>query len=76
MMTVIQEAFIMSILGYTPGFCISLVLYSFIKGATRLPLAMSLTRGLIVLFLTLVMCSLAGLLAVNKIRSADPADLF
>ena len=76
MMTVIQEGFIMSILGYTPGFCISLALYSFIKEATRLPLAMSLTRCLIVLFLTLAMCFLAGLLAVNKICSADPADLF
>ena len=76
MMTVIQEAFIMAILGYMPGFCISIALYSFIKDATRLPLAMSLTRGLIVLFLTLTMCSLAGVLAVNKIRSADPADLF
>jgi putative ABC transport system permease protein len=76
MMTVIQEAFIMSILGYTPGFGISLKLYSFVKEATRLPLAMSLSRGLIVLFLTFAMCSIAGMLAVNKIRSADPADLF
>jgi putative ABC transport system permease protein len=76
MMTVIQEAFIMSILGYTPGFGISLKLYNFVKEATRLPLAMSLSRGLIVLFLTFAMCCIAGMLAMNKIRSADPADLF
>ena len=76
MMTVIQEAIIMSILGYTPAFVICIKLYSFVKEATRLPLAMSLSRGLIVLFLTFAMCSIAGMLAVNKIRSADPADLF
>lgn len=74
--TVIQEAIIIAIMGYVPGLVISVKIYSFIQEATRLPIIMDLNRALIVLISTIIMCSVAGTLAVNKIRSADPADLF
>jgi putative ABC transport system permease protein len=73
---VLQQAFLMSIIGYIPGFACCLYVYSFVQGSTRLPMIMNFDRALIVLLLTIVMCSLAGLLAMNKLRSADPAELF
>ncbi|QSJ15502.1 FtsX-like permease family protein [Nostoc sp. UHCC 0702] len=74
--TVFQEAFLMSVLGYIPGFAICQYVYSFIEGATRLPMFMTSGRALLVFFLTIFMCSVAGMLAMNKLRFADPADLF
>jgi putative ABC transport system permease protein len=37
---------------------------------------MTLQLGLFVLALTVVMCAISGLIAVRKVRSADPADIF
>lgn len=73
---VIQEGIILSVLGYLPAIGISLGLYRMASNATRLPIDMTLERGLAVLMLTIVMCSVAGLIAVRKLRSADPAEIF
>jgi putative ABC transport system permease protein len=73
---VIQQAVLMSLMGYIPGFVFCLGLYKFVQDATRLPMFMTFSRALIVLLLTITMCSFAGLLAMKKLQSADPADLF
>ncbi len=73
---VLQEAVILSFLGYLPAMGISLGLYQMAGEATRLPLVMSVGRGAVVLLLTIVMCSVSGLIAVRKLRSADPAEIF
>lgn len=73
---VLQQAFLMSLIGYIPGFAFCMYLYSFVQEATRLPVTMTITRGLIVMLLTMIMCSTAGILAMSKLRSADPAELF
>lgn len=73
---VLQQAFLMSLIGYIPGFAICMYLYSFVQEATRLPMIMTITRGVMVMLLTIIMCSIAGMLAMNKLRSADPAELF
>jgi len=73
---VFQEALILSTLGYIPGFALSLGLYDLTKNATLLPIAMKFDRALIVLILTIVMCSISGFIAVRRLRKADPADLF
>lgn len=73
---VLQEAIILSLLGFLPGSILAGALYALAKAATRLPLAMTFNRGLLIFALTLVMCSLSGLLAVRKLRQADPADVF
>ena len=44
--------------------------------ATLLPLRMDATRGAMVLALIFGMCAFAGLLAMRKLRDADPADMF
>jgi putative ABC transport system permease protein len=73
---VFQEALLLSILGYIPGFFLSLGIYSLIVHSARLPVAMELGRAIVVFFLTVSMCFLAGVLAVRKLREADPADIY
>lgn len=73
---VFQESLILAVLGYIPGFAITLGLYDLTKKATSLPMAMDFGRGLIVLILTILMCALSGAIAVRKLQAADPADIF
>jgi putative ABC transport system permease protein len=46
------------------------------RDATLLPVFMTGARALLVLVLALLMCTAAGLLALRKLRRADPAELF
>ncbi|MBK4731728.1 FtsX-like permease family protein [Oxynema sp. CENA135] len=74
---VFQEALILAILGYFPGFSLcSFFLYSLTQNATRLPVYMTASRALFVFCLTLVMCAISGAIAVRKLGAADPADIF
>ena len=54
----------------------SLALYAAASEAIRMPLEMTLERAGAVLVLTFLMCGLAGLLALRRVRSADPAEVF
>ena len=71
-----QEALLLAVLGFIPGSIISLGLYQLTYAATKLPIAMKLNRALLVLLLTIAMCSVSGGIAMGKLRSADPADIF
>ncbi|MCP6757209.1 MAG: ABC transporter permease DevC [Fischerella sp. CENA71] len=75
---VIQEAFILAVLGYIPGFAISLGLYELTLRATHgsLPISMEFGRTVYVLLLTVLMCIISGLICVQKIITADPAEVF
>ncbi|MUG95803.1 FtsX-like permease family protein [Scytonema sp. UIC 10036] len=73
---ILQEALILAILGYMPGIAIALFLYDRARAATLLPVFMSGERAIIVMILTIVMCFISGAIAVRKLRSADPADIF
>jgi putative ABC transport system permease protein len=73
---ILQEALILAILGYIPSLAFTFCLYDLTKSATLLPIEMNLIRLLVVLFLTVIMCSFSGLIAINKLRSADPAEIF
>lgn len=75
---VIQEAAILAILGYIPGFAISLGLYELTLRATSggLPIAMDLGRAITVLLLTIFMCTVSGLISVQKVIATDPAEVF
>lgn len=71
-----QEALILAVLGYIPGFAISLGLYEIVKHETALPMYMTFPRAVWVLLLTIAMCFTSGSISMNKLREADPADLF
>lgn len=73
---VIQEATILAVLGYIPGFLIALWLYRMAEHATLLPMRMSLNLALSVLGLTVGMCCGSSAIALRKVRSADPAEVF
>ena len=73
---VFQEAIILGILGFFPGFSVSLFLYYNAAKATGLPIMMITSRAITVLLLTIMMCCLSGIIAVGKLRAADPADIF
>jgi putative ABC transport system permease protein len=73
---VFEEALILAILGFIPGMTVSLGLYALTRGATNLPLYMTLARAIQVLTLTFVMCLISGAIATRKVQSADPADMF
>jgi putative ABC transport system permease protein len=72
----IQEALLLAILGYIPSFFAAIALYHLAAGATMLPIAMTVERAINVLILTIVMCSVSGAIAMRKLQSADPADIF
>jgi putative ABC transport system permease protein len=72
----IQEALLLAILGYIPSFFAAIALYHLAAGATMLPIAMTLERAVNVLIMTIVMCSVSGAIAMRKLQSADPADIF
>lgn len=71
-----QEALLLAILGYLPGFMLSFGLYQVAYAATLLPISMTLERAGSVLVLTIIMCSVSGAIAMRKLRSTDPADIF
>ena len=74
--TVPGAALILAILGSIPALVLSVVLYDFVGRGTFLNLAMDLPRALSVFALITAMCAVAGLLAVRKLRDANPADMF
>jgi putative ABC transport system permease protein len=73
---VFEEAIILAFLGFIPGTALPLVLYQLAAKATALPIYMTLTRALLVLVLTFIMCAISGAIATRKLQSADPADMF
>lgn len=73
---VFQQALFLAILGFIPGVIISFGLYDLAKNATHLPVIMDGNKGLSVFLSVIVMCSISGTLAIQKLRSVDPADIF
>lgn len=76
--TVVQEGVILAVLGYIPGFAISLGLYELTLRATAggLPIGMEFDRAIHVLLLTIGMCVISALISVRKVIVADPAEVF
>lgn len=73
---VLHQSWILSILGFLPGFAVSGVLYAVARHGTLLPIGMTIGRAIWVLVLTLAMCGAAGALAMRRLRAADPAEIF
>ena len=73
---VLEQALILGLISYVSAFGISLVLYQLVGSAANLPITMTFSRQVIVFISTLVMCCLSGVVAMQKLRKADPADLF
>jgi putative ABC transport system permease protein len=73
---VLKQSLYLSLLGFVPGVAISYVAYVLLTYITGLTMELTLPLALSVLGVTVVMCLVSGMLAVNKLLRADPAELF
>ena len=73
---VLRQCLYLALLGFVPGLIVSFVSYRVLAAITGLTMGLPPGLALSILFVTAAMCVLSGLLAVSKLLSADPADLF
>jgi putative ABC transport system permease protein len=73
---VLEEALILGVLGFIPGFAVASLLLAGMAAATTLPLAMTTSMAVMVFVGTVIACSLSGAFATRRLAAADPADLF
>lgn len=73
---VLWQAVLLAAFGYAPGFAAATALYYVASTYGGIPTAMTAEVAAGVLALTCGMCLASGLLAVRKVHTADPADLF
>ncbi len=73
---VLEQALILAVLGYIPGYVICTWLYQAAAEATQLPIYMTHLRAGVVLLLTISMCVVSGVSSLRLVRKADPADIF
>ncbi|WP_328733797.1 ABC transporter permease DevC [Falsiroseomonas selenitidurans] len=73
---VLGAALILAVTGFVPGMLVSALLYDVVGSATYLPLSMDVARASSVFAMIFTMCAVAGLLAMRKLRDANPADMF
>lgn len=73
---IVQESFILSVMGFVPGAGLAEVLYMLTRSVAGMQTYMSAASLATVFGLSLSMCLAAGLLATRKLRKANPADIF
>ena len=73
---VLEEALILGVLGFIPGFAVANLLLVGMAKATTLPLEMTAGMAVWVFVGTVVACSASGAIATRRLVAADPADLF
>lgn len=73
---VMQQALMLSFIGFVPGMGLSLLLFKVSRAATGLPFQLTAGQLLLAFVATTVMCAIAGMLALGKLRQADPAEVF
>ena len=73
---VFASALLLAVLGFMPGLMLSLGLYHLAETQIFMPMPMTIAKATSVLMLILSMCFIAGLIAIRKLKDADPADMF
>jgi putative ABC transport system permease protein len=73
---VLQEGLWLALLGFVPALALAHLLYRLLAEWTGLPLSLSGGRGGLILALTTAMCLLSGAIAIRKVQTADPAEVF
>lgn len=70
------QALLFAFMGYMPALAISIGLFHFLRVKAKLPAEFTFGLAGFVFFITLLMCIIPGFLALQKVRKADPAELF
>ncbi|MGY6276120.1 ABC transporter permease DevC [Methylomonas sp. MgM2] len=73
---VFSSAFFLAILGFVPGYFLSISLYQLAGSETSIPMPMTTERAITVFVFVLSMCASAGMLAMRRLKAANPADMF
>ena len=73
---VLEEALILGILGFLPGFAVGATILTVMGKITTLPLAVTPFMAITVFVGTVVFSALSGAIATRRLAAADPADLF
>lgn len=73
---VFASSVLLAVIGFIPGLLLSLGLYDMTEGVIYIPLPMPLSKVIMVFVMILCMCIFSGALAMRKMRSANPADMF
>jgi len=73
---VLKESAMLSVIGFVPGYAVAQVLYLVAHAKAGVPIQMTLSRVILVFIMTLVTCGISGVIAMQKLRLADPADIF
>jgi putative ABC transport system permease protein len=75
-LAVVIQSLLLAAISFAVGLAISAGLYRLAHAATGLPMDMRVSDAREILALTIGMCSIAGLLAASRLKTADPAALF
>jgi putative ABC transport system permease protein len=73
---VLEQAAFSGLAGWVPAWLLSLLLYRIVGEVALLPLRMTWDLTLISLVLTLGMCLTAAIIAVRRVITLDPAEVF
>jgi putative ABC transport system permease protein len=73
---ILQQAAILPFFAILPSLAVSAILFLLADSQGGIPTQLTVSDTLTVLALTAVMCLIAGMLAVRRLRAADPADIF
>jgi len=73
---VLEQATLSALAGWVPASLIAIVLFHIVGEMALLPLHMTVQLALVSLLLTLGMCLISAVLAVRRVISADPAEVF
>jgi putative ABC transport system permease protein len=73
---VLEQATLSALAGWIPAWLVSILLFRIVGEVALLPLHMTVGLALVSLLLTLSMCLISAVLAVRRVISADPAEVF
>ena len=72
----IQQALIYALMSYLPSLVLATIVYRVVHVLSRMPMDMTLPLASFVLLMSLIMCAIACVFGLQKVRKADPAELF
>jgi putative ABC transport system permease protein len=73
---VLEQATLSALAGWIPACLVAIVLFRIVGALALIPLRMTMELALVSLLLTLFMCLISAVLAVRRVITADPAEVF
>jgi putative ABC transport system permease protein len=73
---VFAASLILAVMGFFPGLVVAAGLYHLSESVIYIPMPLPLAKILSVFAMILTMCFFSGVLAIRKLKSANPADMF